>query len=86
MGYINAHGSSTQLGDKYETEAITMMSLLNGVLTPTINYTPDPELDLDYVPNEARECDVNIALTNAFAFGGCNATLVVRKYAEGRQA
>jgi len=114
VDYINAHGSSTPLGDKYETVAIkevfgaraydipvssvksmightagacgaieaavTVMSIRHSVLTPTINYTPDPELDLDYVPNDARKCDVNIALSNAFAFGGCNATLVLRNY------
>ena len=56
------------------------MSIDRGLLTPTINYTPDPELDLDYVPNRARPRQVNVALSNAFAFGGCNATLVFRKY------
>jgi 3-oxoacyl-[acyl-carrier-protein] synthase II len=60
--------------------AITMMSICNGILTPTINHTPDPELDLDYVPNKAREKDVKVALSNSFGFGGCNATLVLRKY------
>lgn len=59
---------------------ITMMSIRHGVLTPTINYTPDPELDLDYVPNKAREKNISVALSNSFGFGGCNATLVLRKY------
>lgn len=120
VDYINAHGSSTPLGDKYETiaikdvfgslaygipvssaksmightagacgaieAAIAVMSMRAGVLTPTINYTPDPELDLDYVPNNARRRDVNIALSNSFAFGGCNATLVLRRQAQGWQA
>ena len=61
------------------------MSIRRSVLTPTINYTPDPELDLDYVPNVARERDVNVALSNSFGFGGCNATLVLRKYESSRQ-
>lgn len=118
IGYINAHGSSTPLGDRYETEAIkdvfgeaayripvssvksmightagacgaieaavTMMSLQTGMLTPTINHTPDPDLDLDYVPNKARQHRTEVALSNAFAFGGCNATLVLRAYREHR--
>lgn len=65
---------------------ITIMSILRSVLTPTINYTPDPELDLDYVPNVAREREVNVALSNSFGFGGCNATLVLRKYESSWQA
>ena len=59
---------------------ITMMSIRHGILTPTINYTPDPELNLDYVGNRAREKNVDVALSNSFGFGGCNATLVLRKY------
>ncbi|MFC2171210.1 beta-ketoacyl-[acyl-carrier-protein] synthase family protein [Acidobacteriota bacterium] len=59
---------------------ITILSIKNGLMTPTINYNPDPELDLDYVPNEARKKDVNVALSNSFGFGGHNATLVFKKY------
>ena len=115
MGYINAHGTSTPLGDAAETKAIkevfgehayelaisstksvmghtfgaagaieAMMCVLaihHGVLPPTINYeNPDPDCDLDYVPNQARKQDVEVALSNAFGFGGTNATLVFRKY------
>ena len=120
VDHINAHASSTPLGDKYETmaikdvlgdraygipvsasksmightagacgvieAAIAVMSIRHGIVTPTINYTPDPELDLDYVPHEARKHAVNIALSNSFAFGGCNATLVLRRYAKERLA
>lgn len=59
---------------------ITIMSIKNNIITPTINYNPDPELDLDYVPNQAREKDINIAISNSFAFGGHNACLVLKKY------
>ncbi len=58
----------------------TVLSLHHGLLPPTINYeTPDPDCDLDYVPNQARKLDVEVALNNAFGFGGTNATLAFRK-------
>ena len=63
-------------------EAIaTALAIHHGILPPTINYeTPDPDCDLDYVPNLARKQDVEVALSNAFGFGGTNATIVLRKY------
>ena len=115
VGYINAHGTSTEYNDKFETLAIkrvfgdhayrlavsstksmtghllgaaggveaiaTVLALHHGLLPPTINYeVPDPACDLDYVPNQARKQDVEFALSNAFGFGGTNATLAFRKY------
>jgi 3-oxoacyl-[acyl-carrier-protein] synthase II len=113
VGYISAHGTSTQQNDADETAAIkkvfgnratnlpissqksmvghtvggaaaiecavTALSLYRGVLTPTINYeTPDPQCDLDYVPNEAREVkDIKAAVSNSFGFGGHNSTIVL---------
>ncbi|MBN1176451.1 MAG: beta-ketoacyl-ACP synthase II [Dehalococcoidales bacterium] len=63
--------------------AICIMTILNGIIPPTINYEfPDPDCDLDYVPNTARKAEVNIALTNSFGFGGHNSVLILRKYAE----
>jgi 3-oxoacyl-[acyl-carrier-protein] synthase II len=70
------------LGAAGGVEAVaTVLSLHRGMLPPTINYeTPDPECDLDYIPNHARKQDVEMALSNAFGFGGTNATLVFRAY------
>ena len=111
IGYINAHGTSTPLGDKAETvaikgvfgehayklavsstksmtghllgaaggleAAISAMVVKEGMLPPTINHeTPDPDCDLDYVPNQARPKQVRHVLSNSFGFGGTNATLV----------
>lgn len=115
IDYINAHGTSTSLNDKYETAAIrsafgdhadslmisstksmtghllgaagaielvaTVQSVRDDVAPPTINYeNPDPECDLDYVPNAARRGTIRAALSNSLGFGGHNATLAVRKY------
>jgi 3-oxoacyl-[acyl-carrier-protein] synthase II len=114
VGYINAHGTSTPLGDAAETRAIkevfgdhayrlavsstksvtghcfgaagaveAMMCVLavrDGVLPPTMNYVhPDPECDLDYVPNEARQVQVDVALSNAMGLGGHNGCVLVGK-------
>ncbi|MED4972045.1 beta-ketoacyl-[acyl-carrier-protein] synthase family protein, partial [Geobacillus thermoleovorans] len=116
IDYINAHGTSTEYNDKYETAAIkevfgdhayklavsstksmtghllgatgaveaifSVLAIRDGIIPPTINYeTPDPECDLDYVPNEARKQDVRAVLSNSFGFGGHNATLIFQKYA-----
>jgi len=70
---IGAAGSVELIG--------ALMSLEEGIIPPTINYeTPDPECDLDYVPNKARKTDANIILKNSFGFGGKNSALVVGKY------
>ena len=72
IDYINAHGTSTAVGDRTET-----MAIKHGVMPPTMNYeTPDPECDLDYVPNKARQKKLRHVMSNSFGFGGTNATLI----------
>ncbi len=70
------------LGAAGGVEAIaTILAICHGLLPPTINYeTPDPECDLDYVPNQVRKQEVEVALSNAFGFGGTNATLAFRRF------
>jgi 3-oxoacyl-[acyl-carrier-protein] synthase II len=70
------------LGAAGSTEAIfTILAIRDGILPPTVNYEePDPQCDLDYVPNVARRQPLNIAMSNAFGFGGTNATLVFKKF------
>jgi len=115
VSYINAHGTSTPIGDAIETIAlkrvfgehaksvpisstksmtghllggaggleagISVLALRDQVLPPTINYeNPDPECDLDYVPNTARKADVRYALSNSFGFGGTNASLLFKRW------
>lgn len=115
VDYINAHGTSTDLNDSFETKAIktvfgehsykvavsstksmtghllggaggvesafAVLSIKHGKIPPTINYeNPDPECDLDYVPNVCREADAKTVLTNSFGFGGTNAALLFRRY------
>jgi 3-oxoacyl-[acyl-carrier-protein] synthase II len=69
------------LGAAGGVEAIfSLLAIRDGILPPTINYnTPDPECDLDYVPNQSRELEINIAVSNSFGFGGTNAVLVFKK-------
>jgi len=115
IDYVNAHGTSTELNDKYETMALktafgeharklaissnksmighllgasgavefvaTVLSIKNDIAPPTINYNdPDPDCDLDYVPNQSRKLPIRAAISNSFGFGGHNATLVAKKY------
>ena len=116
IGYINAHGTSTPLGDASETRVIkiavgeekarktpisstkgatghclgaagaieamfSVLAVQRGKLPPTINYdTPDPTCDLDYIPNDARDADVRVAVNNSFGFGGHNACVVVKRF------
>jgi 3-oxoacyl-[acyl-carrier-protein] synthase II len=70
------------LGGAGGVEAIfTALTLKNGIIPPTMNYeTPDPECDLDYVPNVARKADVKLAMSNSFGFGGTNASLIFKAY------
>ncbi|MGI9347757.1 MAG: beta-ketoacyl-ACP synthase II [Gammaproteobacteria bacterium] len=114
VDYVNAHGTSTPLGDVAETRAIhlaltsaagstavsstksmtghllgaaggveaifTVLAMRDGIMPPTINIdNPDPDCDLDYVPNTAREKSIRAALSNSFGFGGTNATLVFQR-------
>ncbi len=115
VGYVNAHGTSTPLGDIMETKAIkfalgehakkvmvssnksmfghclgaaggleaaaTVLTMEAGKVAPTINLDdPDPACDLDYVPNVARDAQIEVAVSNSFGFGGHNATIVFRRW------
>lgn len=115
VDYINAHGTSTPVGDRSETIAIKRafgehasklaisstksmtghllgaaggveavicgLTIQNGAIAPTINLEhPDPECDLDYVPNAARKADVRVTMSNSFGFGGHNATIILKKF------
>jgi 3-oxoacyl-[acyl-carrier-protein] synthase II len=91
LGEENAHATPVSgtkgatghcLGAAGAVEAMfTVLSIRDGKLPPTINYeVPDPECDLDYVPNEARDAEVDVAVSNSFGFGGHNACVVFRKY------
>jgi 3-oxoacyl-[acyl-carrier-protein] synthase II len=59
---------------------VCCLAMEKGIIPPTTNYeTPDPECDLDYVPNQARQSKINVALSNSLGFGGHNATLILKK-------
>ncbi|MDH4258221.1 MAG: beta-ketoacyl-[acyl-carrier-protein] synthase II, partial [Candidatus Aminicenantes bacterium] len=61
----------------------SVLSLKNQIMPPTINYEyPDPECDLDYVPNKARPAEFRYALSNSFGFGGTNGTLILKRFEE----
>ncbi len=70
------------LGAAGSIEAIIcIMAMRDGIIPPTINYTtPDPECDLDYVPNKAREADLNVVMSNSFGFGGTNGSIILKKF------
>ncbi len=74
MGHLIAAAGATEL-------ITCVLTIRDGIIPPTINYEfPDPNCELDYVPNEARKCEVNVALSNSFGFGGQNDTIIVRRY------
>ena len=117
VDYINAHGTSTPLNDKYETiamkrmygdhaynlaisstksmtghllgaagaieAAFTVLAIKNDIIPPTINIeNPDPDCDLNYIPNTAKKQPVNVAMSNSLGFGGHNASLVFERFAQ----
>ena len=76
LGHLIASAGAIEL-------IVSISTIQKNVIPPTINYeTPDPDCDLDYVPNEPREYGVNAVLSNSFAFGGQNASLVAERYQE----